>query len=268
MNEVSIDQNSCIDANGNVYSTVKIGTQVWMAENLKSAKNNDGTSIERITDNTAWKDSGTAARCEYNNNTDNSDIYGYLYNRYAVETGKLAPSGWRVPTLDDFKVLERYLGMSIPDSDLWQGGYERGTNEGSKLAGRADLWTDADLESDASFGTSGFNALPAGYREHVWGTFHNINTDAYFWTTTEVSWATIQSHRRQIMHDHIDIHAGSGGLGSGHSVRCVKDDGEISMASQAMSGISITIPPSYASSDRWDTFGIPWNVSKEYWAIT
>ena len=220
----STDSAPCIDADGNEYSTVKLGRQEWMTENLKTTKYNDGSDIERVTSSSDWSALSTGARCEYSNDTDNSDIYGYLYNRMAVETDKLAPNGWRVPILNDYKELERYLGMSAADSDVYTGGTERGTDEGSELAGRADLWDDDDLESNSNFGTSGFNALPAGRRPWNTGTFYNINTDAYFWTTTELSWLTAESYIRWIQHDHDDLHAGSGRKQNGYSVRCIRNE--------------------------------------------
>lgn len=255
----------CIDADGNEYSTVKIGRQEWMSENLKTTKYNDGSPIVRETGTQAWKDLYTnhiGGRCEYNNDTANSDIYGYLYNRLAVETdaygrthsAELTPNGWRIPTLNDYKELERYLGMSITDSELTGGGLERGTNEASKLAGRADLWSDDDLDSNSNFGTSGFNALPGGYRYWLNGLFYSIGTDAYFWTTT--GYGSIENHRRQLQHDHTDLHAGSGGRANGHSVRCIRDD---------VSSDGIYVSTDWSSKYlelKWNTWG---NETTDFW---
>lgn len=87
------------DVDGNVYTTVKIGNQTWTVENLRVTKFNDGTEIPPITDGTAWNAITTPGYCWYKNNmTDNKTVYGALYNWYAVNTGKLAPAGWHVPT--------------------------------------------------------------------------------------------------------------------------------------------------------------------------
>src|SRR5665647_1584626 len=86
------------DIDGNVYHTVKIGTQVWMVENLKTTKYNDGTSIPNIIDGTTWSNLTTPGFCFYNNDAANKNIYGALYNWYTVNTGKLAPTGWHVST--------------------------------------------------------------------------------------------------------------------------------------------------------------------------
>ena len=91
---------SITDKDGNVYRTIQIGTQVWMAENLKTTKYNDGNSIPNVTDNTTWRNLATPAYCYYNNDgVTNKSIYGALYNWFTVNTGKLCPTGWHVPAL-------------------------------------------------------------------------------------------------------------------------------------------------------------------------
>lgn len=86
------------DIDGNAYYTATIGTQEWLAENLKVTSYNDGTAIPLVTDNTAWSNLTTAGHCWYNNDPASKDSYGALYNRYTVNTGKLCASGWHVPT--------------------------------------------------------------------------------------------------------------------------------------------------------------------------
>tara|TARA_B100000315_G_C14102672_1_gene374460 strand:- start:8 stop:433 length:426 start_codon:yes stop_codon:yes gene_type:complete len=88
-----------------------------------------------------------------------------------------------VPTDEEIKELEMYLGMSQLDADLYN--QWRGTNGGSKLSGRADLWNDGDLENNAEFGTSGFTGLPGNYRSDGGGTFYPIGYPGYFWSSTE-----------------------------------------------------------------------------------
>ena len=90
------------DIDGNVYRTIIIGTKVWMADNLKVTKYNDGTPIPNITDNALWAAQTIGAYCDYNNNPTNSITYGRLYNRYAVNTGKLAPKDWHVATQSEW----------------------------------------------------------------------------------------------------------------------------------------------------------------------
>ena len=97
------------DADGNIYNTTTIGTQVWMKENLKTTKYNDGTAIPNITDNNAWAASTTGAYCDYSNTPVDSNTYGRLYNWYTVDNnaatkvvsngGKnVCPTGWHVPS--------------------------------------------------------------------------------------------------------------------------------------------------------------------------
>jgi uncharacterized protein (TIGR02145 family) len=99
------------DQDGNIYKTIKIGTLTWMAENLRVTTYNDGTPIAEIIENDKWNSSTTGAYCNYNNTNNLSTIatYGHLYNWYAVNTGKLAPQGWHVPTQGEWAYLENYL---------------------------------------------------------------------------------------------------------------------------------------------------------------
>ena len=100
------------DIDGNVYHTVKIGTQTWMLENLRTTHYNDNTPIENITDNTAWKNSDGPAYSWYNNDITNKTAYGALYNWEAIYTGKLAPKGWHVPSVADWEQLINFIGGS------------------------------------------------------------------------------------------------------------------------------------------------------------
>ena len=89
------------DADGNVYTTVTIGAQTWMVQNLKTTTYNDGTSIPLVTDSIAWFNLYTPGCCWYNNDVANKATYGALYNWYTVNTGKLAPPAgmWRPPMI-------------------------------------------------------------------------------------------------------------------------------------------------------------------------
>ncbi len=104
-----ITEGTIKDIENNTYKTVTIGTQTWMAENLKVTKYNDGASIPNVTDATAWSELTTGALCDYDNTPSNSETYGKLYNWYAVNTGKLCPTGWHVPSRSEWTTLENYL---------------------------------------------------------------------------------------------------------------------------------------------------------------
>ena len=105
---------SISDVDGNMYKTTQIGTQLWTAENLKTTKFNDGTPISNVTDNTKWESLSTPGYCWYNNDEATyKGTYGALYNWYAVKTDKLCPSGWHVPSNDEWNTLITYLGGEI-----------------------------------------------------------------------------------------------------------------------------------------------------------
>ena len=107
------------DNDGNTYNTVMIGTQVWMAENLKTTKFNNNSAIVNVTDNTAWTGLSTPGYCWYNNDAGNKPIYGAIYNWFAVNTGNLCPTGWHVPTDAEYDTLELFLGIPADTVGLW-----------------------------------------------------------------------------------------------------------------------------------------------------
>ncbi len=205
------------DIDGNVYQTVKIGDQWWMAENLKVTHYRNGDAIPNVTDGAEWSNLTTGAYCEYDNNSDNVATYGRLYNWYVVDDSRnIAPEGWHVPSDAEWKQLEMYLGMSQSEAD--DTGW-RGTNEGSQLAGRAGLWDDGFLKNNAAFGTSGLNALPAGRRGEN-GDFECIYENAFFWSSTNCNNASIRSFFKYSSSGYwIDCYYRQ----EGYSVRCVKD---------------------------------------------
>lgn len=98
------------DIDGNVYHTIVIGTQTWMLENLKTTKYSNGDPIPNITDSLTWVSLETGAYCNYNNDENNSVIYGRLYNWYSVnDSRKLAPVGWHVPNDSEWRTLTDFL---------------------------------------------------------------------------------------------------------------------------------------------------------------
>ncbi|MBL0286085.1 MAG: fibrobacter succinogenes major paralogous domain-containing protein [Bacteroidetes bacterium] len=135
------------DIDGNVYNTVTIGAQCWMMENLKTTKYNDGTAIPNVTSNTEWGALNTGAWCYYSNDANNNNTYGKLYNWYSVNTGRLAPNGWHVPTDIEWLELRDYLGGS--------------QQAGGKMKSISILWSPPNVGADNS---SGFTALPSGFR--------------------------------------------------------------------------------------------------------
>jgi uncharacterized protein (TIGR02145 family) len=215
-----IPEDVLMDIDGNLYHTILIGEQIWMAENLKVTHYRDGTAITNVTDNNAWEAQETEAFCIYNNNTSNEvDTYGALYNWYAVtDTRNLAPEGWHVPTDEEWKELEMSLGMSQSEADneSW-----RGTNEGSIMAGNDALWDEGDLENDSEFGSSGFSTLANGYRPTGLGNYTQMGNYGYFWSTTEYNSNLV--YNRSLYSNRTTIHRGYDYKSFGLAIRCVKD---------------------------------------------
>jgi len=209
-----------IDIDGNLYHTILIGEQIWIAENLKVTHYRDGTAITNVTNNNDWTALTTEAYCIFNNNASNEvDTYGALYNGYAVtDIRNIAPVGWHVPTDDEWKELEMYLGMSQTEVDQsdW-----RGINEGSKLADNTDLWNDGVLENDQEFGSSGFNALPGGYRIYSYGTFHDEGAFGKFWSISESGGN--YPYNREIVNELSSVGRVASNKNYGFAVRLLKD---------------------------------------------
>ena len=213
-NEVGIG--SFMDIGGNIYQTIKIGTQWWMVENLKVIRYRDGEPIPHVTNNTDWSNLGSGAYCNYNNDVNNVATYGRLYNWYAVNDARgLAPAGWRVPMDADWKELEMFLGMSQTDADAsgW-----RGSPVGGKLKEIGTVhWNSPN--SDAT-NESGFTALPGGYRNII-GIFDNLEYYAYFWSSSENdenhAWSRYLNFYFSVVNRY------SFDKRNGFSIRCVKD---------------------------------------------
>ena len=192
------------DIDGNVYDTIIIGTQVWMMQNLNTTRYNDGGLIGTGLSNTFWGTTTTGAYTDYDGDAANSVIYGKLYNWNAVNTGKLAPKGWHVPTDPEWMTLITYLG---------------GTLEAGQAMKADKLW-------DPSFGimnanSSGFSGLPAGYRLET-GTYSGLHTLTYFWSSSEYdadfAWSSYLVYDFKTAN-----HTRYLGKRNGFSVRCIRD---------------------------------------------
>ncbi len=155
------------DIDGNTYSTVKIGGQVWMAGNLKTTRYRNGDTIPKVTDDATWAWLTNGAYCDYEHHPVNSETYGRLYNWHAVHTGILAPSGWHVPSDAEWAVLENYLGEESKAGGKLK---EDGTTH----------WYSPNVEATNS---TGFTALPGGSRYST-GSFYSIGYTGYWWTAT------------------------------------------------------------------------------------
>ena len=202
------------DVDGNQYIVVKIGSQIWMAENLKTTKYNDNTLIPNVTGNTAWAGLSTHAYCWYSNDAAfYKPLNGALYNWHAVKTAKLCPAGWHVPTDAEFNALELGLGLPQAQIDTW--GW-RGTDHGKQLK-NATGWNAGENGSN----TSGFSAIPSGYRAYDDGAFSGTGILGYWWSATELD-ATRAWYRR-LDGNNNGVYKAATNKEAGKSVRCVKN---------------------------------------------
>ena len=201
---ISIPPGQVMDFDDNVYNTVTIGTQVWMRENLKVTHFTNGNNISHVTDKNTWIALTTDGYCWYDNDDNNKDIYGALYNWFTVNTGKLCPTGWHVASDAEWTALETYLG-------------------GSEMAGGAlkesgnDHW---DSPNDAT-NSSGFTALPGGSLGGGDGSFDYLGFNGAWWSltesTTELAWYRwMKKQDTEIIRDDANKRYGL-------SVRCIKD---------------------------------------------
>lgn len=191
---------------GKVYKWVKIGKQTWMAENLSATKYNDGTPIPNVTSDSEWAGLITGAYCWFNNNQFNyGNIYGALYNWYAVGTGKLAPKGWHIPSLDEWVTLMNYLG-----------GYE---TAGGKLKERGTThWLSPN---EGATNESGFNGLPGGYRGYN-DRFGGLGY-AGGWHSTYDYISSPATEIRSLSNTSTNLYGSPTNKLIGNSVRCIKD---------------------------------------------
>ena len=168
------------DFDGNVYNTVMIGTQCWMAENLKTTSYRNGDPISNVTDNASWEALSTGAFSWWNNDAAGyKDSYGALYNWYAVgDNRNVCPTGWHVASDDEWEILEVYIGLTSTQADSI--GF-RGKDQGGKL--KESCFSHWSSPNAGATNSSGFTAVPGGYR-FLDGRFDAILGEAYIWSMT------------------------------------------------------------------------------------
>ena len=198
------------DIDGNVYKTVTIGTQVWMKENLKTTKYNDGSLIPLVTDNSEWiklyLETDEDGFCWYDNDRSTyGDTYGAFYNWYAVEPDHICPAGWHLPSYDEWSTLIDFLGGSDEAGGEMK---ETGTT----------YWM---TPNTGATNKSGFTALPAGGRPHVYGSFDPLGIEAAWWSKPKPGRTDPES--LGISFNNIVVSRGTTFSTYGHSVRCIQD---------------------------------------------
>lgn len=211
------DDDALRDIDGNVYKTIVIGGNEWMAENLRTTKFRDGSEIPLVTDVSEWAALSTAAYCWPENNAANKSTYGGLYNGYAVFSNKgLCPSGWHIPTDGEWIALELELGL--PQAEAYLDAIRaEDQNVGGKLKATVN-WDDPNLGANNN---SGFTAYGTGYRRPT-GEFNWFRQWTGYLTTTP---ATTQGNywMRYLGYDIKGIDRHERDRQYGYSVRCVKD---------------------------------------------
>ena len=212
------------DTDANVYQTIQIGTQLWMAENLRTTRYRNGDFIPYVADNVGWAALRTGGQSVYNNSIHPDTIakFGRLYNFYAVADNRyLAPKGWHVSSDLDWVKLIAYISSHLGNSP----------SVGKSLAGSKEwsLVTDKDIlsdllaiGSDLSFNnSSGFSAMPGGYRADF-GRFNSMSRYGDWWTSTQEDAGTAWS--RYMSFNFSGVYWSRDNLNYGFAVRCVKDE--------------------------------------------
>jgi uncharacterized protein (TIGR02145 family) len=220
------------DRDNKTYKSVTIGEQVWMAENINSTKYSDDTAIPLVENTTSWVNLGIEdkAYCYYENDPSNGSIYGALYTWAAAMNGAtssstnpsgvqgVCPSGWHLPSDEEWKLLEMHLGMNqieVDNSD-W-----RGSDEGGKLKEAGTVhW---DSPNTGATNESGFTAFPGGYRSGGDGAFRHVGSDGYYYSSTEAN--STYAWERELNYNNSGVRRNSNDYAKydGFSVRCILD---------------------------------------------
>ena len=232
---VTFDFVPCKDKDNNVYPAVKIGTQVWMGTNLKTTKFNDGTAIPYVTDDYAWYQLRDPAFCWFSHDEAKyRNICGGIYNYYAVATGNLCPTGWKVPSYNDWRDLEQYLIANGYNYD----GTKSDNKIGKSLASTAMIalalvppvpftWeattytgTPGNTDFPPKRNSTGFSALPAGLRGAS-GNFMNLGITGPWWSSTSETMTF--AWYRWVQNANEGLSTSSTYKWGGFGVRCIKE---------------------------------------------
>lgn len=217
------------DIDGNRYASIQIGSQVWMAENLRVTHFPDGTPIREVQDEAEWTAMipHSQAYCWYDNQLSHMDTYGALYTWAAAMHGGsssdtigaqgVCPDGWHLPSDAEWKNLEMHLGMSQASAD----GYDwRGTDQGAQLKELG--YSKWEIPNEGASNTSGFTAVPSGFRS-VKGQFYRMGQSATFWTASADDENPNQAWYRTLNFEEQQVYRHHNNIQIGLSVRCVQD---------------------------------------------
>ena len=212
---------STITFNGSTYDLVAIGSQCWFAENLRTEHYANGDAIPGNLTDSEWTSTSSGAQTVYGDGSSlcggdcdevaNLEAFGRLYNWYAVDDSRgLCPSGWHVPTDGEWMTLEMELGMSASDANStgW-----RGTDQGAQMKPSS-----SDDPSWDGTNTSGFSALPGGWRRFYNGYFYDEGYNGYWWSASPNEWY------RMLGFNVDDVYRDNGSPRNGFSIRCLRDE--------------------------------------------
>ena len=210
-----------VSFDGYDYATVAIGDQCWFQQNLRNDHYANGDAIPGELSNSDWSNTTSGAQDYYQNNTDHLNDYGRLYNWYAVDDARgLCPSGWHVPTDEEFQVLEAHLGTPESELDNW-GWRGFAQNVGGQLKATGTEFWNSD-NGGQNTNSSGFTALGAGYRTFD-GGFSNWRISGFFWSASPHHGYGGNAISCILNHDATGVYRSSSDRRGGFSVRCVRD---------------------------------------------
>lgn len=208
------ESNIIKDIDGNIYTTALIGEYWWMTENLKSTRFSDGTNIQCIKDQAIWLRLDSSAYCYYQNNENYADTFGFLYNWYAVNSGKLCPAGWRVPTDNEWIQIEGTADTKYsPNDSIWNKLGLRGFDAGLRLRSVKGWRKGVDGTDDY-----GFSALPGGERL---SRYYAGGSSGFWWTSSEAS--SSSAYYRSLIYSFELVARDTHPKRMGFSVRCIKN---------------------------------------------
>jgi uncharacterized protein (TIGR02145 family) len=209
---------SMTDQDGNLYKTIIIGTQEWMAENLKASHYGNGDLIPLETDPATWSSLNTGATCWYNNDSAAYDCpYGKLYNWYVTaDSRNVCPTGWHVPEIGEWYMLSMQLDTAADTSCV---ACTHSFIAGGKMKSVGNyFWISPNYNADNS---SGFSGLPCGARSYLNGIFGLIGYNSGWWTSTELNLG--DARLLSLTYNNGNISGGANPKGNGFSIRCVRD---------------------------------------------
>jgi uncharacterized protein (TIGR02145 family) len=203
------------DIDGNIYNTVQIGNQTWMAENLATTKYKDGNPIPKVTDSIAWFGLSSPGYCWYKNDSSTYNRpWGALYNWYTVSTDKLCPAGWHVPSNAEWHTLVLFLDPAAQDCYCTESSVAGNELKETGLV----HWGNGNSATNSS----GFTAVGTGFRNYFNKSFQGHTAVDYFWTSTpNTPYATVW--HRFIQNNSSNVYEYLDQKYQGMSVRCIKD---------------------------------------------